>query len=74
MAEKITVVSRDSFARADVVRRLVPKSQRKSCEWCGSRPGKFQYGWDEDQWNGRRDRIGWSLGYCCKSCHDASNN
>lgn len=72
--EKMTVISRDPFAREDRVRRVV-YGPMDGCTWCGGfrpwrRNGKnpgfklFEYGtWSDGgrvSWNGR--------GFCCISC------
>jgi hypothetical protein len=65
--ETITVVSRDPFARHDVVRRTVKGD--KPCEWCGGPRGRFQYGIHPDD-KGRPD---WAPGhYCGVSCYRAN--
>jgi len=43
---EIKQISRDPFARLDVVRRVVRSDN--TCAWCGQK-GKFQYGmWPDD--------------------------
>ena len=60
-------ISRDQFARHDIVRATVPKSERKSCEWCGYRPGRFRYGIAPDAGRPWLD----AEAFCCKSCADS---
>jgi len=45
-----TVVSirRDPFGRGNVIRVSVVPSDRKACAWCGGSPGRFTYGWLDD--------------------------
>jgi hypothetical protein len=40
-------ISRDPLSRVITVRRLISKSERKSCAWCG-RPSRFLYGTEKD--------------------------
>jgi hypothetical protein len=68
----ITSISRDPFARGDVVRETILPRYRSSCAWCGSRPGRFRYGWSDD---GRPADIGWSnREFCSIDCHRSYNS
>lgn len=75
-------IYRMSFARGNVVRRLV--ETEGTCDWCDSRRywnGKardklFQYGWDPDS---IRDRTSWDAhvfcsAECYRSYHGLPNN
>ena len=44
---QVVSIYRDSFARGNVVRETVPKSDRGKCAWCGQ-PARFRYGWEDD--------------------------
>ena len=70
-----TQVSRDPFARADLMRATVPASLRTPCVWCGSRPGRFVYWWEPDGLRAparpRMDTPAGRRGVCCKGCHVA---
>jgi len=64
--KNFTEISRDPYARVDFVRRLVDKDDRKDCDWCGSAPGRFEYGYWED---GINKKPVWLKGaYCCVGC------
>jgi len=39
----MTVVATNSYARWDLVRKVVPDGCRTGCRWCG-RHARFQYG------------------------------
>lgn len=65
-AAHAVAVERDPFARGTIVRVIVPKNERESCAWCGSRPGRFRYGWADDQ--GRRASALGTRGFCSRSC------
>lgn len=56
----VVQVSRDPFARSCVVRRVVPKDERGECRWC-DRPGKFEYGVEDDGFRPAH----WSKGHFC---------
>jgi hypothetical protein len=66
-----TVVSRDPFARQELVRRQI-LSRADGCAKCGNlnRNGKpFQYGTNPDR---IVERVRWHAGaYCCVGCHNA---
>lgn len=47
-----TQLTRDPFARATLMRRLVPKHDRKDCTECGQQ-AKFYYHWEQDSMYGR---------------------
>lgn len=71
---KRTEIRRDPFARATLVRALVPKYARKECPWCGWREGKFRYAWEsDDDPSGRRvSRIlDGQDGFCSVDCWEA---
>lgn len=62
-------VRREPFGRFTVVRKLVPVADRKSCRWCGSRPGRFIYGVDHDSVS---PRTAWSReAFCSIDCHES---
>jgi hypothetical protein len=65
------VISRDPFARQDLVRRQMP-ARADGCAECGNlnRNGKlWQYGTDPDRIVAR---TSWHVGvFCSKACHDA---
>ena len=67
MSNDFVSVSRDPFAREDIVRETVETSG--SCKWCGNtrRGGKlFHYGVQPDSINGR---VNWIDGlFCGISC------
>ena len=63
---RIVSISRDPFARMDVVRETVAKHDRKPCAWCGMRPGRFRYGVHHDGVR-TRPEIG-HRAYCCADC------
>lgn len=43
-----TQLRRDPFARQTLMRHNIRKVDRKSCRWCGNRPGRFCYFWEGD--------------------------
>ena len=60
---KFVTISRDAFARHDVVRTKCGPGE--SCHWCGQ-PARFEYGiwWDD------RRAPDWALGaYCSIGCY-----
>lgn len=57
---------RDPFARATLIRDLVPKRDREACWNCGGRPGRFRYRWEGDSVMRPRTQIG--EGYCSIGC------
>ena len=75
-------ISRDPFARHDIVRRVV--QTHASCTWCGGKRtvgsntparrvtlGLYEYGTERDDRPGERN-VNWHTGlFCCKSCHDS---
>jgi len=64
-------VKRDPFARGSLMRRIVPRTDRKPCAWCGYWPGKYQYGWHADE----KSRPAWEdRCFCSISCRDAYYN
>lgn len=65
-AARAVSVERDPFARGNVVRVLVPAGERVSCAWCGNAPGRFRYGWADDQ--GRRASALQTRAFCSRSC------
>jgi hypothetical protein len=63
----IVQLSRDPFARTTLLRDTVEESSREPCQWCGSRPGRFQYGVEHDS-----GRTYWDYRcFCCKSCWES---
>ena len=63
MSNDFVSVSRDPFAREDIVRETVETSN--TCDWCGNmrRGGKlFRYGIQPDSINGR---VNWIDGLFC---------
>lgn len=65
-----TTISRDVFARMDVVRETVTKPDRKPCAWCGQL-ARFRYGVQPDSISGRvswYDKMFCSVG-CLRSYH-----
>ena len=73
MNSRFIAISREPFARLDVVRRLVDTAS--GCSWCGGRrrSGRlFQYGVDPDS---LMSRTAWTRGlFCSKACHDSYNS
>lgn len=67
-------ISRDPFARHDIVRRTVQVMNGQTCSWCDQvRPQLklFEYGTERDDRPGERN-VGWHKGlFCSKSCHDS---
>ena len=51
----IATISHDSFGRWSLVRVVVPYPD--SCDWCGSRPGRFAYMVGADDRPGRISPI-----------------
>jgi len=65
--DKHVQISRDPFARHDVVRRVVDKHDRRDCDWCGREGAKYQYGiWPDDGGPMYENKV-----FCCKGCHDS---
>lgn len=73
---KIVTISRDPFARQEIVRKRVHNATFvKGCYWCGRlrhTPSgdvvMFQYGTQDDA----SGRINWHTGYFCSiGCHNA---
>ncbi len=60
-------VARNPFARASLMRRLVP-SPIHNCRWCGGL-GRFDYAWVAD--DKPLSRAGWSGPFCSLSCFKA---
>ena len=69
MTAPVVTISRDPFAREELVRQTV--ASQSGCDWCGQhrKGGKlFQYGTDRDD---RPYRPNWHKGlFCSKPCHD----
>jgi hypothetical protein len=71
MSDHVTI-SRDPFARQELVRRVVRDGDWE-CDWCGmsryrkGQPaGLFEYGFDPDLMTGR---VNWMKGrFCCVAC------
>jgi hypothetical protein len=64
----LTQINRDPFSRADLVREALPMTPRRSCSWCGGRPGRFKYGW----WADDRPGPEWARGvFCSVDCYRA---
>lgn len=59
---------RNPYARATLVRRNVPPAARKPCDWCGSRPGRFAYGWEDDRIYKPACRPG-QRAFCSVACY-----
>ena len=59
-------LSRDPVARTTLVRQLVPKSERRECQFCGQ-PARFRYGQSPDS---GRTHIGREQ-FCCVACYKA---
>jgi len=58
---KVSIIQRDPFSRTSLVRRQIATS--KKCEWCGFRPGIYNYG---TQYDDRPERIDWyPKNFCC---------
>jgi hypothetical protein len=73
--KRYAVISRDPFARLDIIRRTVFCDARGECAWCGQtrttksgRPFLYEYGYNEDQNN--RNNFSGKL-FCSKACHDS---
>lgn len=66
---RMSVLSHDGFARQSFVRHTIPKRDRCSCAWCGSRPGRFAYGYEEDSLRNRAAVT--ARGFCSVSCFRA---
>ena len=62
-------LSRDPFARTDTVRFTTPMYDRKPCDWCGSKPGRYQYATVTDSLRHNAATIRGA--FCSKSCHDS---
>lgn len=60
---------RDPFARATLMRQLSGDSC--TCEWCGSRTGRFNYWWEPDGFVLRAPTD--LKGFCSVSCWSAYN-
>jgi len=54
---RITVISRDPFARMDIIRETVPASERGECTECGQ-PAHYRYGTEPDSITVRRYIVG----------------
>ena len=70
-------ISRDPFSRSDTMRGLVDPGDRRACDWCGSRPGRFIY-WDSPDGLGpsrtHAHRVSlrtFPPAFCSKGCHDS---
>ena len=68
MAELVQI-SHDPFGRYCIMREVV--DTRKSCDWCGSKPGKFIYYHENDSFGARPNQIGGQ--YCSIGCMRADN-
>ena len=66
---KAKTIRRDSFARGDVIRKIVP-CESDGCAWCGSIHKRlFRYGWKSDSLRGEE---AWDdQSFCCKGCRDS---
>lgn len=71
IAGAVVSISRDPFARQEIVRTASPDYGGKGCRGCGNtRPSGrlFAYGTRPDSMSGQ---IHWHTGlFCSKSCHD----
>jgi hypothetical protein len=75
-------ISRDPFARRNVVRetvRLDSETANTTCAWCGqvkTRPSGhtflYRYGWDDDQ--GPRQSSMQTKMFCSRSCERSYNS
>lgn len=64
----ITQIRHDPFARGSVIRETVIARYRSECAWCGSRPGKFRYGWSRDDSSFRDYDAFDTKAFCSISC------
>ena len=67
MSNTVVVLSHDGFGRFSILRRLVPKSEREPCAFCGQM-GKYQYGYEPE--DSCREYFSPEI-FCSKSCYDA---
>jgi len=54
------------IGRWSLMRELLPEHLRSSCDWCGSRPGRFVYYTESDSIGSRMNRI--KGAFCSKNC------
>ena len=66
-------LSRDPFARSDLMRGLVAPEDRRPCEWCGNRPGRFIYWWVSDGLRAAPPPRAYAPTFCSKGCRDSYN-
>ena len=59
-------LSRDPFRRTTLVRQLVPKSERRECQFCGL-SARFRYGQSPDSGRTHIDKYQ----FCCIDCYKA---
>jgi hypothetical protein len=71
------LLSRDPFARVDLVRENVEVTASYTCDWCGRAPrtrkdgSAYLYRYSNENDNGRRGRM-WGL-FCSVDCCRAYN-
>jgi hypothetical protein len=63
-----TQLDRDPFARSTLLRQTLPPEDREPCAWCGSRPGRFAYYWEQDTGWRPMPRAFQLRGFCCVTC------
>ena len=70
-------ISRDPFARTELVRHKVTTALNCTCLWCGQKRKKdvlFEYGTERDDRPGEHN-VAWHKGlFCSKSCHNSYHN
>lgn len=70
---QVVTISRDPFARVDIIRQEVPANGR-TCAWCGglnARGNLFAYGSEADGILPGRRHLDTRHLFCAKGCHDA---
>ena len=67
-----THIKRYSFGRWTLTRELLDVNARSSCDWCGSREGKFAYWCEHDSISGRESEFPGA--FCSISCMRIYNN
>lgn len=60
-------IERDPFARATLIRTVVPSAYRSSCCHCGRDGARFCYAWESDGVY-RTIRRAWSRAFCGIGC------
>ena len=63
-------IERDPFARATLVRTVLPRTQRAACCNCGRDDARFCYAWESDGLYSAV-RRGWSRAVCGIGCFRA---